>query len=747
MGCTPDHSHHHDHEHSCSGGHKAIEAASEVSENAIEFRIDGMDCAGCAATLTQALAGLPGLTNPNVSLAREVLSVELDDPADTARLERTVKSLGFGIAPMTQDAAPKRPWWNTAKTRHMGISILLSLLAFAATRFWPSTEHIVLTAVAAFAIFPIGMKAITAARLGAVFTIQMLMTIAAVGAVIIGEQAEALLVILLFMFGEFLEGLAAEKARSGIRALGKLLPSEAWVLEGGETRSVAADSLRLDQLVMIRPGDRVPTDGEILEGFSSLDESPVTGESVPITKGPGDPLFAGTVNHDAALQMKVTSAAENNTIARIIKMVETAQESKAPTERFIERFSRVYMPIIITVAASVAVLPPLLGGGEWLTWIYRALALLLIGCPCALVISVPAAIAASLSAGARHGILIKGGAVLEEIAKTNQAVFDKTGTLTEGAPKVTDILPLSATEDVLLAVALGVEQGSSHPLATAICDAAQERGVKAAPFETIRIVPGKGMEADNIFIGAPRFAAERADLPKGLARHIAVLEEAGKTVTVVTRGSETLGAIALRDEPRASAKSGVAALGAQGVGSVMMTGDNARTAAAIGAQLGISVEAEMLPQDKAARVHARAAQAQVLMVGDGVNDAPALAEAQVGVAIGSGTDVAMEAADAALMRNDITDVARMVDLARGTMRIVRQNVVIALGLKAIFLVTTVTGISGLWMAVLADSGATVLVTLNAMRLLGYLGAKPKADPNDKDQTPTPGFDVIDPIRP
>lgn len=735
-GHSHDHSHDHHHEHGASCSHDAApEVAPVLSDASRQFRIEGMDCASCAATITSALGGVAGVSNPTVSVAREILTLDLDETQGKADVvERTVRSLGFGIAPLTADTLkpPAKAWWNTPKTAHLGLSVALSITAAIGGKLVPALEFALFTAVVAFALFPIAKRAFVAARLGAVFTIQMLMTIAAIGAVIIGEQEEALLVVLLFMVGEFLEGLAAEKARSGIKALGALLPSDAWLLVGDTPQKVDADSLRIGQTVLVRPGDRIPADGEITQGFASIDESPVTGESVPVSKGTGEDVFAGTVNHDAALHIRVTQEAENNTIARIITMVEEAQDAKAPTERFIESFSRIYMPIIIAIAVLVAIVPPLAGMGTWETWTYRALALLLIGCPCALVISVPAAIAASLSAGARHGILIKGGAVMEEVARTTAVVFDKTGTLTEGKPNVTDVIPTKDSADSLLALVTGVEQGSSHPLAEAICHEAATRNVSATAATEIRVVPGKGMEGlvdgAEVFIGAPRFAAERADLSTDMQASIGVLENAGKTVAVVTHHAKVVGLIALRDEPRASTQAGLALLKQQGVSAIMMTGDNQRTAEAIGANLGIEVHAEMLPEDKAAQVRAIAAQKTVMMVGDGVNDAPALAEAHIGVAIGSGTDVAMEAANAAIMRNDIGDVAKMVKLARGTMNNVRQNVVIALGLKAVFLVTTVTGISGLWMAVLADTGATVLVTLNAMRLLGYLGSKSTAQP-------------------
>ena len=726
-----DHADHHDHGPTC-GSQSYDESNPVLTSTSRQFRIVGMDCASCAATITSALGGSRGISNANVSMAREILTLDLDlSQTKAADVEKTVRSLGFDVAPLKSKTKkiPSKVWWNTTKTRHLGVSVFMSAIAILCIFIVPNFEAVLLTAVVVFALFPIARRAFVAARLGAVFTIQMLMTIAAIGAVIIGEQLEALLVVLLFMVGEFLEGLAAEKARSGFKALGALLPREAWLLEGDTPRQIDAEDLRVDQVVLVRPGDRIPTDGVILEGFASIDESPVTGESVPVSKGQDDAVFAGTVNHDAALQVRVTKAAEDNTIARIITMVEEAQDAKAPTERFIERFSKVYMPVIISIAIAVAIVPPLSGMGTWETWTYRALALLLIGCPCALVISVPAAIAASLSAGARHAILIKGGAVMEELARAKTIVFDKTGTLTEGKPEVTDIVSVNGDEDKLLALVTGVEQGSSHPLAEAICRYSDTRDIVGTAATNIRVVPGKGMEGivhgSDIFIGAPRFAAERAVISKDMQSQIAQLESVGKTVAVVTQAMVVAGLIALRDEPRASTRVGLRQLTSQGLTAIMMTGDNHRTAVAIGADLGIEVQAEMLPEDKACEVRALAHNKTVIMVGDGVNDAPALAEANIGVAIGSGTDVAMEAANAAIMRNDIGDVARMVNLAKGTMGIVRQNVFIAIGLKVVFLVTTVTGISGLWMAVIADTGATVLVTLNAMRLLGHLGRTSK----------------------
>jgi Cd2+/Zn2+-exporting ATPase len=574
---------------------------------------------------------------------------------------------------------------------------------------------------------PIARQAFVTASLGAPFTIQMLMTLAAIGAVIIGEPEEAAIVVLLFSLGELLEGVAAAQARSGIKALGALIPKTAMIEDAGKIREVAADSLTIGQVVVARPGDRIPADGVVIDGISSVDESPMTGESMPVPKEKDSRVFAGSINQDAALRIRVDRAPEDNTIARIILLVEEAQDAKAPTERFIDTFSRYYMPAIVALAALVAILPPLIGLGSWEMWIYRGLALLLIGCPCALVISVPAAIASSLSSAARHGMLLKGGAILETLAKAEIVAFDKTGTLTIGKPVVTDVVALDGNDHALLGLAAAIERESSHPLATAITAHADTQGADALTADSVRAVPGRGMEGvwngQNIFIGAPRFAGDAGTVPAELLDRISALETDGKTVAVIMAGYSAKGLIALRDEPRPDAIPGLAALKAQNICAIMLSGDNARTAAAIGQKLGIEARGEMLPETKVEAIREMAESHTVVMVGDGINDAPALAAASVGIAIGSGTDVAMEAADAALMRNDIRDVARMIGLARATMRNIRQNVAIALGLKAVFLVTTVIGLSGLWLAVFADTGATVLVTLNAMRLLGYLKAE------------------------
>ncbi|MEY8839613.1 heavy metal translocating P-type ATPase, partial [Cribrihabitans sp. XS_ASV171] len=489
-------------------------------------------------------------------------------------------------------------------------------------------------------IVPVAQRAFAMARARMPFTIEMLMTIAAGGALAIGEPEEAALVVFLFAVGELLEGIAAGKARDSIRALSKLVPKTARLEAGGKTQEVGAGSLQVGQVVQVRPGDRLPCDGTVIDGTSEVDESPVTGESVPRLKEPGAEVFAGSINAQALLRVRVTKSVEDNTIARIVRLVEEAESARAPTERFIDRFSRVYMPAIVGAAVFVAVVPPLVFGLAWAEWIYRALALLLIGCPCALVISVPASITSALSTGARTGLLMKGGAVIEAAARTTHVAFDKTGTLTEGKPRVTDVTPLTGGEENLMALAAGIERGASHPLGRAICAEADLRGIVPAAATGGRALPGKGAEAcidgASVCVGSPRLAKERGALTDELGSRVAALEAQGKTVVIVLRDDVPQGLIALRDEPRDDAADAVAQLRALGISPVMLTGDNARTAWAIAEGLGIEHRSELMPEDKAAAICNLTSSGRVMMVGDGINDAPALAAAHVGVAMGSG---------------------------------------------------------------------------------------------------------------
>ena len=550
------------------------------------------------------------------------------------------------------------------------------------------------------------------------------MTVAASGAIAIGAAEEAAVVIFLFGIGELLETVAAGRARAGIKALINLIPRTARIEEAGQVRKVPVERLRVGDIVMVRPGDRVPSDGEVIEGGSEVDESPVTGELVPVSKGIGGQVYAGSINANGMLRVRLTHTAADNTIARIIHLVEEAQGSKAPTARFIDRFSTYYTPAAIAVAALIMVGPPLIAGADWYIWIYRGLATLLIACPCALVISTPAAIASGLASGARRGLLIKGGAALETLGKVSTIAFDKTGTLTIGKPQVTDIIAIEGTEAEVLAKAAAVELGSSHPLGHAIIAAAEARNLTIPPaFGGSTAVPGKAVIArlkeGFVSVGSPRYALELGPVPEQVAAAVEKLEIEGKTVVLVLAEKRPIGVIAVRDEPRGDTIEGINRLKELGLRTLMLTGDNRRTGEAIGRALGLEVQFELLPGAKLAAINHLKTAGPVAMVGDGINDAPALAAADVGIAMGSGTDVALETADAALLKNRVLGVAELIALSRATLSNIWQNITIALGLKAVFLATTVFGVTSLWMAILADTGATVLVTANALRLLRW----------------------------
>lgn len=722
------HEHGHDHQHDDDeDASEQLAADAGAGDGYRRFRISGMDCASCANTIRTAVGGMSGVTDVRVSVTREMMFLAVDEaktPLDA--VSRQVQSLGYGAELLADDAPVQRrdapAWWRTPKGMHAIVGGIVTALAFAISHLSPDIGHYLFVAAAILLALPVARRAVAAAAAGAPFTIEMLMTVAVIGAVIIGEPAEATVVVFLFATGEVLEGYAAGRARAGIEALASLVPDRAFIEEDGVVREVPAASIRPGQIVLARPGDHVAADGTVVDGRAHLDEAAITGESVPVSRGPGEKVFAGSVAIDAALKIRAEKTASDNTIARIVALVEEAQDAKAPAERFIDGFSRVYTPLIAALGLLVAVVPPLFFDSAWDTWIYRGLALLLIGCPCALVISVPAAIASALSSAARAGILAKGGVVLETLAKTEVVAFDKTGTLTRGRPAVTDVHVIEGSVAELLSLAAAIETGSSHPLAEAIVTEAKARNLPPAPASAVKALAGRGVSGSvggrSIFIGAPRFASEEGTIAAELAGKIAAFEQAGNTVAVVVADGAAVGAIALRDEPRDDAKKGIAALKALGVQTVMLSGDNPATAAAIGRALAIDdARGGLLPTDKVDAIRKLSESRGTAMVGDGINDAAALAAASVGMAMGSGTSLARETAGVALMGNRVADVARAIALGRATMANIRQNVAIALGLKAVFLVTTVFGITGLWIAVFADTGATVLVTMNAMRLL------------------------------
>lgn len=753
------------------------------------YRVGGMDCAACATKIENAVGRLPGVKKVEVSVTAGTMNVTHRGKSPAAAIDHAVKWLGYSIQPGESAATPSSqaassadtqdrqghehdheghdhdhegddhkehshdepskgqsrgeqdhghgdghldigegPWWKSRKALNTFACAIAIALAYGVSLVVPQIGHWSFIVALLVGLVPIARRAFAGAVTGTPFSIETLMTIAAVGAVFIGATEEAATVVVLFLVGELLEGVATRGARASIRALTDLVPKSARIEEDGQTREVPAGELAVGMTLLVRPGDRIAADGTILDGSSAIDESPVTGESVPKRKGVGDSVFAGTINADEVLRVRITAAAEDNTIARVVKLVEEAQESKAPTERFIDGFSKYYTPGVLAMGALVAIVPPLALGGGWTDWIYKGLAVLLIGCPCALVISTPAAIAAGLSAGARRGLLLKGGAVLEGLRKVKVVALDKTGTLTAGRPVVTDVIAIGRSEADVISLAAALETGSSHPLAVAILAHAQQRKAAVPPASGAKAIPGKGVSGNvggrQVMLTSAQAAADMTELSDEHTSRIGGFNDAGKTVSVLLVDGTPAGLIAMRDEPRPDALAGLRALKDAGIRTIMLTGDNQRTAEAIAAGLGIEVRAELLPEDKLEIVRELQRQGSVVAkVGDGINDAPALAAADIGIAMGGGTDVALETADAAVLHGRVIDIPNMIGLSQKVMSNITQNIVVSLGLKAVFLVTTIMGVTGLWPAILADTGATVIVTANAMRLLAWKGAE------------------------
>ncbi len=692
--------------------------------NRVTLQVAGMDCPSCASKIEGAVCALPGVDNVRLNYTSQRLVADVDENASTGAISQVVEKLGYTVSqPGGAPAAAAVPWWWTNRGRLVIMAGALLALATLLSFTIPASAFYVYSAAALLALWPLARKAVAAMAAGQPFTIETLVSIAVIGAIIIDQAAEAAVVVFLFLIGEMLEMVAAAKARRSVQALGDLVPKTARLVTGDGTSEVAAADLAIDDVVEIRPGDRIPADGIIISGETAVDESSVTGESMPRRRQPGDSVYAGSINADGLIRVRVSKSAENNMIARILHMVEEAEASRAPTARFIDRFSRYYTPGVILVSALIAIFPPVFMDAQWLPWIYKGLAILLIGCPCALVLSTPAAITSGLAAGARQGLLIKGGAILEAIGRIRRMAFDKTGTLTEGTPKVTDIIALDGNTGNLLGLAASIETGSSHPLALAIVEEAIRTGLDIPPARDNEALRGRGVRGRvgdrMITVASPRYTASLTAMPDRLAMQVNSLEAAGKTVAMILADDRLLGLVALRDELRADARAAVDRLSAMGIEAIMLTGDNARTGTALANRLGIEVRAELLPQDKLEAIEELRQSGSIAMVGDGINDAPALARADIGIAMGGGTDVALETADAALLHQRVGDVPALVSLSRATMANIHQNITLALGLKAVFLLTTLFGVTSLWMAILADTGATVLVTLNALRLLRY----------------------------
>ncbi|MGB9777643.1 MAG: heavy metal translocating P-type ATPase [Anaerolineae bacterium] len=707
------------------------------------LRVEGMDCADCALPLEKAALSVPGVRQAEVSFATGRMRLVADGDGVIPQVQVIAREMGYQVLPVipTADSAGWRGWlrrhprvWPTALA---GLLLLTALAAPWAASAAPLRDGLLIAATL-IGGYPVARAGGAVLRTTRRPDMNVLMTVALIGALAIGEYAEAGVVVFLFSVGELLEALTMERARGAVRALMALRPPEATRRTPGGEERVPVEALAVGDLVLIRPGERIPADGRVREGHSSVDQSPITGESLPVEKGVGDEVFAGTVNGPGALTVEVTRAASDSTLARIIRLVEEAQESRAPSQRLVDRFAAAYTPVVVAGAVLVATFPPLLGLGPFPEWLYRALVLLVIACPCALVLSTPVAVVSGLAAAARAGILIKGGFYLEELARLRAVALDKTGTLTWGQPRLVggqcanhpaDQSPQECPECLdLLAKAAAVEARSGHPLARAVVRAAQEMGVadRYGPAEAVESEPGRGVQGKvaghAVKVGSHAYVHEGRAKEDDFCRRADAVAARGRTAVMVEDiccGSRAYGVVV--DALRPEAPAVIRALKGMGVlHTMMLTGDNPAVAERVARAAGVDeFRAGLLPHQKVAAVEELLQQyGTVAMVGDGVNDAPALARASVGVAMGAvGSDVALETADVALMGDDLWGLPRAVQLGRRVVAVIRQNVAFSLATKAAFLALAVAGGATLWMAVFADVGVSLLVILNGMRLL------------------------------
>ena len=695
------------------------------------FRVEGMDCREEVALIERRFKHLPGLEDFSADLMGRRLHVKYD----------AAKVSASAIAAAVADAG-MRAWLeheepvgvSDEETRHRKVLLIASGGALAAGFLAGWSPLSPLPGWAAPAAFAVGVaagapiplrKALKALRVRSL-DINVLMLVAAAGAIALGEWSEAAAVVFLFAVAQALEARTLARARTAVHALMDLAPALAIVRDASGDHSVAVDLVTPGSVILVKPGEKLPLDGEVVTGASAVNQAPVTGESLPVDKGPGDEVFAGTINGSGALDVRVTRFRRDATLARIIHLVEQAQATRAPAQTLVERFARIYTPAVIALALALALVPPLVAGGTWHTWVYRALVLLVVSCPCALVISTPVSIVAALAGAARKGVLIKGGAHLERASRVRCVAFDKTGTLTRGMPEVVDVVTFNgATAAAVVALAASIEQRSAHPIAQAIIRYAQASRITVPAGADVAEIAGRGAEGrvngEPIVLGNHRLFEERQLCSPAMHARLDDLGATGRTAVLVARSGQPVGIIAVADRAREAGRDVVDLLRRQGIVSlVMLTGDSRGPATAIGDELGVDeVRAELLPEDKVAAVRELQRRFGVVaMVGDGVNDAPALASADVGIVMGAaGSDAAIETADVALMADELMKIPYALRLSRATIRNIQANLAISLVLKAAFVVAAVAGVATLWMAILADTGASVIVIANALRLL------------------------------
>lgn len=684
------------------------------------YHVVGFTCANCAAKFEQNVKALPGVVDAEVNFGASKITVY--GKATIQELEKAGAFENLKLYREEEKVEHKRaPLWKNAQFLRTALGGLFMAIGyifhFVHGEGTPASviSFALSIIIGGYALFWQGLKNLAQLY----FDMRTLMTIAIIGAAIIGEWGEGAVVVFLFAISEALERYSMDRARESIRSLMEIAPRKAAVRRNGQEMEIPVEELCLDDIFIVKPGQKIAMDGVIVKGSSTINEAAITGESLPVFKKEGDEVFQGTLNVEGSLEVKVTKQQNDTTLAKIIHLVEEAQAKKAPSQAFVDKFAKYYTPAIMLVALLVAVIPPLFFGGDVLTWIYQGLAVLVVGCPCALVVSTPVAIVTAVGNAARNGVMIKGGIYLEKLGQLDTIAFDKTGTLTKGIPVMTNV----DGNDFHLEIAAALEKHSEHPLARAFLEYAKNVGIDAYKHDVQHFasIPGKGVagEIDGItyYLASPNFFNE-----KGLAvpKNVYAYEKEGKTAVLLGTDENVLASFAVRDEVRPSAKSVIEQLKKLGIKqTVMLSGDNERTAKAIGKELGIDhIEAELLPEAKLEAIRRLQSKHQVAMVGDGVNDAPALATADIGIAMGgAGTDTALETADVALMADDLTKLPFLIRLSRKTLAIIKQNIAFALGLKLIALLLVVPGWLTLWIAIFADMGATLLVMLNSMRLL------------------------------
>ncbi|MFJ5624851.1 heavy metal translocating P-type ATPase [Peribacillus loiseleuriae] len=689
------------------------------------FDIEGMDCGSCAKSIENHLNTLPSVHNVIVNFSTGKMKIEHSNSVEDIMSE--VSKIGYKALLQSNKKS-----MQTNKNKNVNSLVILSgvLIALGFIGSFNGIPTIMSTVLYAIAMVVCGYKPVKSAFYAIKsrsLDMNVLMSAAAIGAALIGEWLEGATVVWLFAIGNLLQTKSIERTRNSIRNLMDLAPPEAWVSIGSELIKKPVEEITVGDIIIVKPGDKIPLDGEIIKGESSVNQAPITGESIPVDKEIGDNVYAGTINENGSLEIKVTKLVEDTTISKIIHLVEEAQEQKAPTETFVDKFASIYTPVVFILALTVMILPPLLGFGTWGEWFYKGLELLVVACPCALVISTPVAIVSAIGNAAKNGVLIKGGTFLEKAGAITAIAFDKTGTLTEGKPKVSEIKALTGSEEELLSIALTLEDYSTHPIAKAIVGYTNEKRIQPKNGELFKSIVGKGVQAtiegDIFYAGNLKLFEEMNVSLENVKNHVQEIQDKGKTVVIIGTHRQIIGMIAVSDTIRDTTASALKALKQSGVNqTVMLTGDNEGTAKMIASEANVNrYFAELLPEDKVEAIKELQNEGhKVAMVGDGINDAPALATADLGIAMGgAGTDTAMETADIVLMADNLDNLPHTMKLSRKTLTIIKQNIWFSIIIKVIALVLIFPGWLTLWMAVLSDTGAALIVILNAIRLLKF----------------------------